>query len=255
MLGVRIVEQLTEIELAVIRGTPAESARHSRRAFCTIVSKTGRTSVGELLITSRISLVALCPAALRPPSSRRIARCILNCDDGLVLQSLQQRGLLVGERLWFSTTYGERPIAHALSEHGTERVWKPASRAASRYRSKLVGLGGLDVADLKRLAIENGPTGSIGRATRGGRRLPAIGPKLGHNPITSPSRSWTMASTASQTSVRCGRWCRAPAADLGELRSLRISAVAVCCSSASVSSRSVTRSSLNSRTFSMAITA
>ena len=57
--------------------------------------------------------------------------------------------------------------------------------------------------------------------------------------------------------ARCARWCRTPAARrLREpLITRRISLVAVCCSSASVRSRLRASSSVNSRTFSIAMTA
>ena len=48
-------------QLAVERDTRRRSvASHSRTALATIVSNTGWTSVGELLMTRRISLVAVC---------------------------------------------------------------------------------------------------------------------------------------------------------------------------------------------------
>ena len=43
-----------------VRKTPALAAWQRRAALCTIVSNTGCTSVGELLMTPRISLVAVC---------------------------------------------------------------------------------------------------------------------------------------------------------------------------------------------------
>src|SRR3989442_8001049 len=83
------------------------TASHSRTAFLTIVSNTGCTSVGELLITRRISLVAVCCSR----AHLRMGRCkclvlllqlveqahILDRDHGLVGEGLQQGHLPLGE--------------------------------------------------------------------------------------------------------------------------------------------------------------
>ena len=68
------------------------SSPQARRAFPAIVSNTGCTSVCELLITRRISLVAVC-------CSRRSCNSVnkpyvLDRDHGLVGEGLKQLDLL-----------------------------------------------------------------------------------------------------------------------------------------------------------------
>ena len=85
---------------------PQQEHRHmlcaavSARALVTIVSNTGCTSVGELLMTRRISLVAVCCSSASVRSRLRASQLleqphVLDGDDGLVGEGLEQRDLLV----------------------------------------------------------------------------------------------------------------------------------------------------------------
>ena len=92
-----------------------------------------------------------------------------------------------------------------------------------------------------------GPASRLERTGRGGPRASSHGPRPGRSARSGPRTARAALSTmASITGCR----------SVGELEmTRRMSAVAVCCSSASVRSAFLASSSLNSRTFSMAMTA
>ncbi len=94
------------------------TASHSRAARSAIASSTGCTSVGELEITRRISLIAVCCSSASFVSLNR--RTFSIAIDRLVGERLQQRDLLVGERPRFLRRRLDRadglPFAH--QRHG-----------------------------------------------------------------------------------------------------------------------------------------
>ena len=75
--------------------TALKVASQSLSAFAAIVSKTGCTSVGELLMTRRISLVAVCRSSDSVRSRLRVctsvsSRDVLDGDRRLVRERLHQ---------------------------------------------------------------------------------------------------------------------------------------------------------------------
>ena len=90
------------------RGRPV--ARTARAALCTMASNTGCTSVGELLITSRISAVAVCrsSASLVSLNSRTFSIAITAWSAKV----LQQLHVMVGRRA------RRRPRDRDHAEHG-----------------------------------------------------------------------------------------------------------------------------------------
>ena len=82
---------------------PAEARRTAAPAFSTIVSKTGWTSVGERLMTRRISAVAVCCSSAsvrsRLLSSQLVEQPrVLDRDHRLVGEGLAAARSAVGER-------------------------------------------------------------------------------------------------------------------------------------------------------------
>ena len=90
-------------ELAVEPVHGAELPSHRRSALSAMVSNTGCTSVGDRLITPRISLVAVCCSRDSVSASLRALELgeqahVLDRDEGLIGEGLQQLDLRLGER-------------------------------------------------------------------------------------------------------------------------------------------------------------
>ncbi len=112
----------------------------------------------------------------------------------------------------------------------------------------------------------DGPRGDVSRRrpSREELRTHRVGPS-GHEPVERRRVGSVRRRTARRRRelgaqsfpARSPRWCRTPAARRSATRLItrRISLVAVCCSSASVRSRLRASSSVNRRTFSIAMTA
>ena len=115
-------------------------ASHSRAAFSATASMTGWRSVGELAITRRISLVAVCCSSASVSSRFRVLELleqpdVLDGDDRLVGEGLEEGDLLVGEGLHLEPpTIMMTPMALALAQqrrgqHGPVRSSRLRVRA------------------------------------------------------------------------------------------------------------------------------
>src|SRR5262245_14256932 len=84
-----------------------------------MVSNTGSSPPGELLMTCRTSEVAVCWAS---DSRSSLSKRVLDGDDGLVSKILDQFNLLVGERTDFLTVNGDHPNQLVLLEHWNSEI-------------------------------------------------------------------------------------------------------------------------------------
>ena len=107
--------------------------RTADAALSAMVSNTGWTSVGELEMTRRISLVAVCCSSASVSSRFRASQLreqahVLDGDHRLVGEGLEQRDLLVGER----------PDLAATDEDGADgRILRGASARPARFGRRM----------------------------------------------------------------------------------------------------------------------
>ena len=92
----------------------ASFASHSRAALSATASKTGWKSVGELAMTPRISLVAVCCSN----ASRELLEQphVLDRDHRLVGKGFKQTDLLVRERTKLQATKVDYPKRNSISQ-------------------------------------------------------------------------------------------------------------------------------------------
>ena len=93
--------------------SPSQPPRTRERRFAAIASKTGWTSVGELEMTRRISLVAVCCSSASVSSRFRASELreqphVLDRDHRLVGEGLEQLDLLVGEGTDLGAPHNDR---------------------------------------------------------------------------------------------------------------------------------------------------
>ena len=98
----------------------ASVASHSRAAFCDYVSNTGWISVGELAITPKISLVAVCCSSASVSSRLRACcslnkPCVLNRDHRLIGEGFEQLDLPVRERTDLSSANMNSTDGHTFT--------------------------------------------------------------------------------------------------------------------------------------------
>ena len=187
---------------------------------------------------------------------------VLDGDDGLVGEGLDQLDLGVGERAGRRRPSESTPIGRPPRRIGTEswlRKPSPLFRLARRGGSSRV----LEVRHVDDSCLDDGPTGEA-RRVRGSRvdlayHRPGFGGTRRELDRNEPS-----VLDREDASKIGGAEAHRAVHDRGEhgldvgldrLMTRSTSAVAVCRASASVSSRLRASSSVNSRTFSMAITA
>ncbi len=184
---------------------------------------------------------------------------VLDRNDRLVGEGLEQRDLRLGEESAFLPRDDDRPIGSPSRSMGTARaVRKPACTIALGSYS---GSSAMSTWTTARVRIARPVTvprsGGRGNTRRLASTASGVLPCWATMWIRRPSKRTTLPFTASHN--RAALWAIASKtgwASVGEPEmARRISAVAVCCSSASVSSRFRASSSVNSRTFSIAITA
>ena len=181
---------------------------------------------------------------------------VLDRDHRLGGERFEELDLLVGERADFQPPHDDDAdcLAFAHQRHGEEGPLPGCNRASLRVLLSHMRFG--DVGDMHRPGVDYCATSQIctcddvwrhdGNRTmvRDGAML--VAPTSRMTTSCAPHRRAALSATASNTG-----WV-----SVGELlMTFRISAVAVCCSSASVISALRACSSLNSRTFSIAITA
>ena len=204
----------------------------------------------------------------RPSSAVRCcsslnSRDVLDRDDRLVGEGLEQRDLLVGEGPHLVARHGDGADRLALSQHGhgDEQCGTPVRCARPRGAGQLVA-----VRASRCPRMWTGRRSTMRAPRREGPRERArLGNAAGDRARSGP-RHRTIPSFEAQHRGVVGARTAAPRSramvsntgwrSVGELEmTRRISPVAVCCSSASVSSRLRVCSSVNRRTFSMAMTA
>ncbi len=110
-----------------------------------MASNTGCTSVGDWLITRRISAVAVCCSRAS----------VLDRDHGLVGEGLQQLDLAVGERSGLGARHHDDTDGSALPQHGDKEAAPKPDRAGQRLMLVL-GID-LDVGDVDNRALEDRP--------------------------------------------------------------------------------------------------
>ena len=220
-------------------------ASHSRAALSAIVSK-HRLHVGRRAqITRRISLVAVCCSSASVRS--RFLRLqlgeqprVLDGDGGLVGEGLHSAICLSvnGRDLVLGGSRSRRCSAPSRSI-GTARP-SGTARPARHVGIRVVGVGP-DVVDVDRPPLEHGPSRPLCRGRRDrdtARRTPRASEmrrSCATTSSTSPSNAVDQASVGvAQTHRILDQRLEAPAGDrtASRLISLRISLVAVCCSSA-----------------------
>ncbi len=120
------------------RSSAVRTQDSSRRAVPTIASNTGCTSVGELLITRRMSAVAVwrLKGFLRLVEQARV----LDGDHSLVGEGLQQPHLIFGERSDLGAADGDRADDLALAQHRHRQVAAKAGKLGGLLRA-IVGIG------------------------------------------------------------------------------------------------------------------
>ena len=187
---------------------------------------------------------------------------VLDGDHRLIGEGLEQRDLLVGEGSGRPRWTMIAPIGTPVPQHRHARA-RCAGRTRHAAPRGLYSASRLHVGDVHDGAPQDRARRSHARgwpASDRARRTPRPAPasnRAGHRVASSRRRSGRRADTAAQSR----RALRAIVSNtgwtsVGELLiTRRISAVAVCCSSVSVSSWFFASSSRKSRTFSMAITA
>ena len=231
------------------------------------MSKTGWVSVGERgdrsqdLAGRRLLLERL--GQLAVPRVELLEQThVLDRDHRLVREGLQKPDLLIREGADFASPHRDDADRDSLPEQGNSQIRAVPAQALVdlALRELLVGFG-CQVVDVDGLPVHNGPPRD--------RILRSMGmPSSGHQRASMPCER----HDAQHALGRPGRWRRpwrrtavphsrrrrrerAGCRWASRLMTRRIAPVAVCCSSASVSSRFRASSSLNSRTFSIAITA
>ena len=261
-------------------GTPRapRRTRRSRRRPCRRAAVARETIVREHGLeverrADRLPDLAQRLAARPPTASARAVRAsqlleqphVLDRDHRLVGEGLQQLDLLVGERPGLGAADGDR-ADRRCPRASSARPGRCGSRRRSAA-SPIAYSGSVEhVGDVRRRAASGSRAAdAVSRLERpriaGGasvRRLAAFTPSSAARWTSSPSKREDVAELgAAQLAARSRRSCRTPAArrSASWLITRRISLVAVCCSSASVRSRLRASSSVNSRTFSIAITA
>ena len=192
---------------------------------------------------------------------------VLDRDHRLVGEGLEERDLLVGERPRPpSRITAMTPIGASLPQHGhrQERCESPARASSSRTRARPGPRRMSAMCDDRPSRIAPGRQRVRGPAASGYTApscAPAPRPTCCSERRGGSARRRSendRAESAVRTADRAlARSRRRPAArrSASSRSTRRISPVAVCCSSASVSSRFRASSSVNSRTFSIAITA
>ena len=244
-------------------------APHTRAALSATVSITGWRSVGELEMTRRISAVAVCCSRASVSSRFRASSSVNRRTFSMAITAwsakvFEQRNLFVREGLHLIPPNVDGANGHTFAQE--RRGQHRPGRGAPACREAFHRLGEFrlgqrqEVLDVDRLPIaHHAPTEARGLAAM----VPPIGTVEGVGPWAatsrrdSPSRRKIAALAAPQNRAALSATTSMTGwRSVGELEmTRRISAVAVCCSSASVSSRFRASSSLNRRTFSMAITA
>ena len=151
-------------------------ASQSRVALWTIASKTGCTSVGELLITRKTSLVAVCcsnasvRSRLRACSSLKQPH-VLNRDDRLIGKCLHQLDLPF--RKWFHDIAPDRETTDRRS-FAQQRHGEHGSRTHLPGQIEMHSGLRLNVEDMNRFAPKKRPSGRNVRT-----RWKGIGAKSG----------------------------------------------------------------------------
>jgi len=231
-----------------------------------MVSNTGCTSVRDWLITRRMSLVAVCCSSatersrLRAPSSVNsrtfsiaITAWSANVDSSATCASENgpgsDRPRLIAPMVRPSWTSGTASTArNPAAIAGSVVAYSASSRTSGIITVARVSTA--RVMPLSRLAGR----GKIARIASA-----PSGVVLASAPMRISVPSWvaTTDDAALQSrSAACAIVANTGSTEVGErLITRRISLVAVCCSSASVSARLRASSAVNSRTFSIAITA
>ncbi len=138
------------------------SASHRLLARSPMMSNTGCTSVGELLMTRRISAVAVCcPSASVRSRLRASSSCeeadVLDGDDRLVAKVVSELDLLLREGFDPGLPQEEdRPSSCAFAQH-RDREAPSGSRRASGCRLARIRESAVTSGDVDGPALESGP--------------------------------------------------------------------------------------------------
>ena len=191
---------------------------------------------------------------------------VLDGDHRLVGEGLEQRDLLVGERPGLvrgrrrSTPIGLPSRSIGTARHAAEAA-APSAASCVAYSGSASTSGMCDDARASgsRARRHVSRLGAHREDRRSDRSMPPGSRSCERDQVDQLAVEREDDRRARRRTARSAlaRWCRTPAArrSASWLITRRISLVAVCCSSASVRSRLRASSSLNSRTFSIAITA
>ena len=224
-----------------------------------MASNTGWTSVGERLMTRRTSPVAVCvPSDVGELAVARLQlgeqAHVLDGDDRLVGEGLEERDLLVGEGPDLGSAdpdHAERDTV-AQERHGERRL----DAVPGRGRLGVLRQSLREVPDMNRLAVDHRAAHQVSPsqpAHRGHRRRPEGGDEAEHVAVHAKHLGVVRAAQAGgirgngvEHRLSIGRRGRDHAEDLarGRLLLQRLAEVLLRASS-----------SLNRRTFSMAMTA
>ena len=143
-------------------------APDSCTALRTIVVNTGWTSVGELLMTRRISLVAVCCSRASVRSAFLRLQLVeqprvLDGDGGLVGEGLHQRDVALGERQDLLAIDDDHAQEIASPEHRNRQ--DGADRIHLGHPVAILGVG-QDIEDLHGTPIDRGAVPRRSRARR-----------------------------------------------------------------------------------------
>ena len=253
-------------QLAVEPDRPRRTApSHSRTALRTMASNTGWTSVGELEMTRRISPVAVCCSSDSVSSRFRASSSWNSRTFSIAITAWSAK-------VWSSSICLSREGRHLASSDVIAPIGLPsrsmgtarAVRNPARYRAGSARTPGPRRCRRARPTRQDRPGPSAAsprwaRVTHADWRRSAsasrhAGDQVDQAPVEPKDRA---VGGLAQRHGTLRRWRRTPAGRRSASCEMtrRISPVAVCCSSASVSSRFRASSSWNSRTFSIAITA
>ena len=223
---------------------------------------TGWRSVGELAMTRRISLVAVCCSRGLAYSFRLSSRTagVLDRDHRLGSESLEHGDLCVGKSRPSARESLDRAdrlaiLQHGHGQRGSEPIaWREVFVASFPGPERYRGIWTRCASGWR--GPERCPDSDSRKHAAGddGLRSPYKAALVNQAPVEPRHGAIDRSHTAARRSRRSPR-TPAPRS-VGELEiTPRISLVAVCCSRVSVSSRFRASSSWNSRTFSIAMTA
>ena len=236
------------------------SPPHTRAAFSAMASRTGCRSVGELAMTRRISLVAVCCSSDSVSSRLRVSSSVNRRTFSMAITAwsakvCSQRDLPVREGLYLVAPHvdGTDRLAFAQERRGQHRSSRDTRARGSAASVPFRGIPSPHARmsatwiDCDHDRAPMTPQGSRRWSRRSARRRQVT--MRGHERRDSPSGARSRIARVAQSRGAFATTSITGWTSVGELEiTRRISLVAVCCSSASFVS-------LKSRTFSMAITA